>query len=206
MAGGHFQTLRALFRPWYVKVGSALATAAAGIGIYASVQDQFPDKLPKLQDVVNMSHALILPWWGWLLVLQAVLGFGLYDYVRRNVPVAPSPATGGPISASELDELRKKIGEVEAQADRALIAHATLQNADYAKILKSIAVLEESAGDGGNRLRTVEEETGRVSDKVKFVGLDVLFLLQFATRQATIVALEGLIAEAPKEPDITDLS
>lgn len=85
MAGEHFQTLRAIFRPWYIKVGSVLATLGATVGIYASLQDQFPDRLPKLQDMVTMAHVLILPWWGWLLVLQAVLGYGLYDYVRRTI-------------------------------------------------------------------------------------------------------------------------
>lgn len=38
-----------------------------------------------------MSGSL-LPWWGWLLVLQALFVYGLFEYVRRSVsdPTAPS--------------------------------------------------------------------------------------------------------------------
>jgi len=45
-----------------------------------------------------MSGAL-LPWWGWMLVLQAILVAALFEYVRR-LPMRP---TSGEISASVLD-------------------------------------------------------------------------------------------------------
>jgi hypothetical protein len=114
MAGDHFQTLRAVFRPWYIKVVSGIATLCAGIGLYASLQDQFPDKLPKLQDMVTVAHVLILPWWGWLLVLQAALGFGLYDYVRRTIGgLKPDPDNLARLAITRVEQHARRLARLE---------------------------------------------------------------------------------------------
>jgi hypothetical protein len=91
MAETRFSVLRDIFKPWYVKVGSAVAGACALVGGYSGLQSQFPDHLPLLQAVVVMTHITVLPWWGWLLVLQAVFTYGLFEYVR----VHASPAQPG---------------------------------------------------------------------------------------------------------------
>ena len=115
---GHFTTLREIFKPWYIKAGSALAIAFAAINGYAALQDQFPT-LPKLQEVVVMAHVLPLPWWGWLLVVQSIFLYALYEYVRRGVP-APHPNSGRLFGDTELAqgivELSGDVAEIKRDA------------------------------------------------------------------------------------------
>jgi hypothetical protein len=73
--------IRELLRPLWVRV---LLPVSLGVGTYDGVSSQF--NLPKLSQLFGKTGAL-LPWWGWLLVIQAVAVAALFDFVRRNVPV-----------------------------------------------------------------------------------------------------------------------
>src|SRR5689334_14220725 len=85
---GRLETLRELVRPKLIGWGSLLIGAIAA---YDSCSNQFPQLgLRKLGDIllpgVTMTGAL-LPWWGWLLILQAIFVYSLFEYVRRNIPL-----------------------------------------------------------------------------------------------------------------------
>ena len=82
--GDRLETFKAIFRPWYIKLGTTIAGFLAFVTGYAACADQFPI-LPKLQDV-GVKTFLLLPWWGWLLVLQAFLVYALFEYVRVRIP------------------------------------------------------------------------------------------------------------------------
>ncbi|WP_288484820.1 hypothetical protein [uncultured Novosphingobium sp.] len=68
-------------RPLWV----SLLALFGGVATYDGVSGQFD--LPKLSTLFGKTGSL-LPWWGWLLVIQAIAVAALFDYVRRNVPVA----------------------------------------------------------------------------------------------------------------------
>jgi hypothetical protein len=99
MAESRISAFHAIFKPWYVKAGSGVALLLAAVNGYAGVEDQFPS-LPKLQDVVTMTHVGILPWWGWLLVLQSVFVYALFEYVRVKMPGTPSQPIAVPTTPS----------------------------------------------------------------------------------------------------------
>lgn len=80
MVKGRFATLRELFKPTLVKVGGGFITA---LFVYDAASNQF--ELPKLGKLMGMSGNL-LPWWGWLLILQAIFVYALFEYVRRLSP------------------------------------------------------------------------------------------------------------------------
>jgi hypothetical protein len=84
MAESPSTTLRNLWRPKLVKIS---ALFVAGVAAYDSFSSQFA--LPKLGRIVGMSGQL-LPWWGWLLTLQAIFVYALFEYVRRMAPALPS--------------------------------------------------------------------------------------------------------------------
>ena len=73
--------LKAYARPAWV----ALGLAFGAIATYDGVANQLG--LPNLGNMMGKTGSL-LPWWGWLLVIQAIAVAALFDYVRRNVPVA----------------------------------------------------------------------------------------------------------------------
>lgn len=67
-----------ILRPWWVRVSIFLTVVVPS---YDSNANQFD--LPKISELFGMSGAL-LPWWGWLSILQAILMAALFEYVRRN--------------------------------------------------------------------------------------------------------------------------
>lgn len=96
--------LREVFRPKLVRYGGGFVAVVAA---WDAFFNQF--ELPKIGSLVGMSGAL-LPWWGWLLILQALFVYGLFEYVRRNVS---TPQDGSPTGASvdELATLEKRFTE-----------------------------------------------------------------------------------------------
>lgn len=86
--GGILTFARSIFGPLWVRVALPLWVLFSG---YDTVSNQFD--LPKIPRVVGTTGALF-PWWGWLLILQAILIVALFDYVRRNAnfPNTTSPA------------------------------------------------------------------------------------------------------------------
>lgn len=70
-------TLREIAKPWWVTASAALAALA---GIWQFGCDQLG--WPKLPEAWAMTGAYV-PWWGWLLILQAIFVAALFEYVRR---------------------------------------------------------------------------------------------------------------------------
>ena len=82
------RALREITRPRIVRIGGLLAFA---IPAYDAASNQLG--LPKISAVWGMT-APFLPLWTWPVILLALLFYGLFEYVRRNM--------GGPISALTL--------------------------------------------------------------------------------------------------------
>lgn len=117
MAESRLSTLREV---WASKIVKLLVGAWALVASYDGVSSQF--ELPKLGKVVGMSGNL-LPWWGWLLILQAIFVYGLFEYVRRlQSPVAaPEPLSerGVPVVVDRfLVDVTGRVGKLEADAKR----------------------------------------------------------------------------------------
>ena len=97
MAQGRLSTLRAILAPRIVKVVGGIFASLYAYDVLSN-QLEFPTirallrKIPPLQDRLAVSGTL-LPWWGWLLVLQAVFIYALFEYVRRNVPITGDTLT-----------------------------------------------------------------------------------------------------------------
>lgn len=53
----------------------------AAVGGYDAVSNQFG--LPTLRKLLGLSGSL-LPWWGWVIALEAVVIYALFEYVQRN--------------------------------------------------------------------------------------------------------------------------
>jgi len=221
----HFETLRAIFRPWYVKAASAAFTVLGG---YDVISNQFPS-LPKLQAVIGMSGA-VMPWWGWLLALQSVFVLGLFDYVRRNIV----PLSGGKgdekDAPSDALAMRNEIGAAESRADQALARHAQLNAEDQSKYLRSKAAIEERLGNleadiedikgqiavdlpnaktvvqayGNldqamhNKVRRFEEVSEKIGETARRADQDTLFLLDWAAARSSANVIQELARQQPK--------
>lgn len=137
MAKGHFELLRDLFRPRLVKVGAGLTS---GLFIYDALSNQFD--LTKLGKLLGMSGNL-LPWWGWLLILQAILVYALFEYVRRISPSSP-PEYDDEEIREELEDVRETIRQLGLSVSGALqIAEEAKSNAEeLAELKKGIAKFE----------------------------------------------------------------
>jgi|SRR4051812_5609217 hypothetical protein len=100
MAEGAVKTLKEVLHPWAIRIALGLFSA---IGVYDTVSNRFD--LPKLGHLLGMSGSL-LPWWGWLLVLQFVFVIALFEYIRRNVPIrAKAVAHDGTSPSNDLSVL-----------------------------------------------------------------------------------------------------
>lgn len=80
MANGRLQTLHDIFRPRIVRWSAAILAA---LPLYDVFSNQF--NFPKLGKVMGVTGNL-LPWWGWLLIMQAVFVYALFEYVRQTLP------------------------------------------------------------------------------------------------------------------------
>lgn len=65
---------------WAPKIVRYGALAVGAVAAYDSFSSQF--SFPKLGTVAGVSGSL-LPWWGWVLILQAIFVYALFEYVRR---------------------------------------------------------------------------------------------------------------------------
>lgn len=112
-------TLKDIFRPWWVRW---CAGPVAAIGVYDTIAGQA--ELPTLRKLFGMSSNL-LPWWGWLLLLQAIFVAALFEYVRRNVgqsipssPDTESSDTPRPLF-DNLEEAISRVGDRVSALERA---------------------------------------------------------------------------------------
>lgn len=143
MTHDRLKTLRELYRPKLVRYASLAIAAVAG---YDAASNQFG--LPTIRTVWGVSGSL-LPWWGWLLALQAVFVYALFDYVRR-LPRAELDKASEESSQSglqlEVAELRLAIqsltGEVD-QPEEPLAVDPIAQRADeFARAFSRVDELE----------------------------------------------------------------
>lgn len=86
MAEGRLSTLREVLKPAIIRWGGS---ALVALGFYDVLCNQAG--LPPLKNLANrvlpwwgMTGAL-MPWWGWLLVLQALFVYALFEYMRVKV-------------------------------------------------------------------------------------------------------------------------
>lgn len=139
----HLETLRAIFKPWYIKVASALAFIFAVIEGYDALTNQF-SRLPKME-AVSMSWfgnaVSFLPWWGWLLVLQMVFVYALFEYVRRNIPIARKPSG---LNLTAIDAEYQAAERTNTNLDLVSLLHFNVDVATYVAIKR----LVESAPKG----------------------------------------------------------
>jgi len=170
MAQKRFQTLRAVLAPRAVKTG---VISFALLGAYDVLSSQFELPTlgalvgwgaPALQERFAMTGAL-LPWWGWLLIIQAIFVYGLFEYVRRNIPARDSGgATDGAIR-----ETRQSIQALERDVSRIAysgIIQTTLELLDELIVTApSIEIPIEANLDSDRR----EETYGEVNNYIRLV-------------------------------------
>ncbi|XAP77552.1 hypothetical protein ABC955_13340 [Citromicrobium bathyomarinum] len=95
MPASRTTTIREIYRNRVVRFGSY---GVAALGAYDVCSNQFG--FPKLPKVLGMTGAL-MPWWGWLLLLQALFVYGLFEFVRRSQPLVLQPLDGGKASKDD---------------------------------------------------------------------------------------------------------
>jgi hypothetical protein len=101
MAEAKKSVLAEVLRPKLVRYGGLLMALVAA---WDAISNQF--SLPKMGRLLGMSGSL-LPWWGWLLILQALFVYGLFEYVRQaSFPDTPP--------AHDDSELRERLSAAEA--------------------------------------------------------------------------------------------
>lgn len=123
--------IKEFFKPLWVKI---VVPVVGGVAAYDGISSQF--NTPKLGSLLGASGSL-LPWWGWLIAFQSIMIVGLFEYVRRNVPVvaAPEMPTNATARFAAIDakledvrvdsavnqrDLQKLAEEVKRQNDRTL--------------------------------------------------------------------------------------
>ncbi len=168
MAEAHFQTLRAVFRPLTVKIVTGITTA---VGAYDTFANQL--EFPTLRRLFGMSGAL-MPWWGWLLVLQAIFVAALFEYIRRNLPVTDSE------QQSSVKE------DLDLNQDLACLLHFAVSNTTVLFLDKLIANAPTGPVPGPTSDPAYQEEPDTRED--------ILNLFQSYVR-STLSALAGIDKE-----------
>lgn len=137
------------------------------VGVYDTLSGQF--ELPTLRKLVGMSGEL-LPWWGWLLLLQAIFVAALFEYVRKNVPIqTPKIVRGNDIAKIHVDlETKQKVDEIVEKLEKVRVDGAINTNGLEKLSLKVEAQKNQSllsfhAIDVRERLGRLEESMNRKS-------------------------------------------
>jgi hypothetical protein len=210
-----FETLRAAFKPWQVKVAAGVGGFFAALEGYNALCEQF-SSLPKLE-AIKMNWLLaaisILPWWAWLLVAFV---YALFEYVRRNIPIRKSAdgdlgtaakalanVFGEKPSDTELREIKAQINLVGNQNQERLVE---LNNKFVAMLAEMRKSLDEQIQQLGKTTET-EKATREAFVKLisdRFQGLfldfqatnaDLKTLAHFAANLAKAQWLEPMITE-----------
>lgn len=113
MAESRTSTFGALLKPKLVRVGLAIFAALAA---YDTLSSQL--ELPTVRRWWGMSGSL-LPWWGWLLILQAIFVYALFEYVRRLSPAASQTTQGDELPVLDYTEMDQVRGQVTALTEKA---------------------------------------------------------------------------------------
>jgi hypothetical protein len=85
-----------------------MAKAVTVFGISASAYQFLCDQFgfPTIPQAWNMM-GVSLPWWGWLLVAQTGLIYGLFEYVRIHTPALEGLGQPRPVNIKDLTELNE---------------------------------------------------------------------------------------------------
>jgi hypothetical protein len=106
MALGRLETLHEVFRPKIVRIWSFVVGA---VFLYDVLCNQFG--LPKLAKLWGMSGDL-MPWRGWLTLLQLGITYGLFEMMRSVTVIGPQATSTSPASI-DLTALEDRIAELE---------------------------------------------------------------------------------------------
>ncbi|WP_417323161.1 hypothetical protein [Erythrobacter aureus] len=144
------------YRGWRAKALTGVPLVA---GVYQFGCDQFG--FPTISTVYGMTP---LPWWGWLLLAQVGVLYGLFEYVRLNVR---------PMKAVSLEG-----GAPEVRSDKSLAASSILilrrlqaHQGTRAWIQNERDPLADVVRDGASLLLTFEKAGFHVPD---FFSLDLV--------------------------------
>jgi len=128
--------LQSLLAPKIVRAGLILWILFSG---YDTVSSQL--ELPTVRALLGMSGSL-LPWWGWLLVLQAILGYALFEYVRRNI-ASPTPAPESGPPALPDNEMESRLARLEHNHGNLRDNHVTKIQADNEALKSRLDEMEK---------------------------------------------------------------
>ena len=135
MSDSRLSTIRELLRPPLVKI---IGLLWIGLTTWDVLSSQFD--WPNLRSVWGMTGSL-LPWWGWLLVLQAIFVYALFEYVRTSLVVAPADLALAQLAAPPV---RPRIPDITlfevAQRVIASFGPPTENEAERAKIIREAAL------------------------------------------------------------------
>ena len=106
------QLLRRVFRKWWARIAVAVSMFA---GLYQFACDQFG--FPTIPAVWGMTGAIV-PWWGWLLIAQAIFVYALFEYVRKlpGATASAPPYDAEPL-IQRLTSLERAIAELGTLKD-----------------------------------------------------------------------------------------
>ncbi|MEA3064300.1 MAG: hypothetical protein QOJ27_739 [Sphingomonadales bacterium] len=182
MAETRLSTLRALWAPKLVRIALLLVATVAG---YDSFSSQFG--FPTLGRLLGVSGSL-LPWWGWLLVVQGVFVYALFEYVRRAVAPTADPSSGDEAASTEvlilalkaklnsLSENQKAFSEFEEKA----MKNVGVAN-DISRLLSDrIEQIDSKVSKGHQHFGEVE---GKMLEAVKRLEAQQSVSEQFMRRQ-----------------------
>jgi hypothetical protein len=189
--------LRQLLSQPVVRYGGG---AVSLVGLYDTfrevVSSEFGITLPTIRAAVGMTGADLLPWWGWLLILQAVLNYALFTYVRQKLPplsVHPPNQIAPQISATP--DYRLEIthlltwaeGRITSKVLEKLISNAPLAVAD---------LFPEKAEDQKSYVALADEWLGQVESVVTNAPFSARY--PFALASARAKASQELKTYDPK--------
>jgi hypothetical protein len=170
MAQSNSAFLRELWRSKVLRWGG-------GSIVFLSAYDPASNQLglPTLGAIIGMSGTL-LPWWGWLLVAQALLVVALFEYVRRNTnPLAPTGGEVLPPNASaettqQIAQLTERVAGLDDRLERIQENLGRLRRAHLAeKIEPDLKLLQErikAAEDISPHPMEWPDELGREVEKL----------------------------------------
>ncbi|GGC24404.1 hypothetical protein GCM10011371_10060 [Novosphingobium marinum] len=98
---------------WRQRGVALLTYSFGGLGVYDAASSQF--ELPKLGGFVpwvsNNMSGMLLPWWGWLLILQGVAYYALFEYVRTRTDHSPVTTE----TESDLNEIDRALSDCRGE-------------------------------------------------------------------------------------------
>lgn len=102
MAETRLHTLQDIIRPAIVRWGGV---GVFLLGFYDVLCNQIG--LPPLKELFGKTGSL-MPWWGWLTVLQSLFVYALFEYVRQHLSVQILPSAESPVSTVAWDSWKKR--------------------------------------------------------------------------------------------------